>query len=59
MDDGYARGTRVRAIKTRNEVTEGDEGTVVAAWVRATPLVQWDKDGGMRPLRKRNMVVIG
>jgi hypothetical protein len=58
VSDGYVYGTRVRATKTRNEVNEGDTGTVIAAWLRATPLVRWDKDGGSRPLRKRNMEVI-
>ena len=56
--DLYTNGTRVRATKTRNEVNEGDTGTVVAAWLRATPLVLWDKDGKSRPLRKSHMQVI-
>lgn len=58
MSGGYLYGTRVRATKTRNEVSEGDTGTVTAAWLRATPLVQWDKDGKSRPLRKSHMEII-
>jgi hypothetical protein len=52
------RGSRVRAVKGINEIEAGDTGTVTAAWVKATPLVQWDKDGKQRPIRKSRLELI-
>ena len=49
------RGTRVRAREARGEVSEGDTGTVTAAWDKAKPLIQWDKDGIQRILHRKRL----
>lgn len=53
--DGLLRfGTRVRATETKNEVTAGDEGSVIAAWTKAIVLVQWD-NGKTLPLHRKRL----
>lgn len=52
------RGTRVRATQGVREISAGDEGEVIAAWIRAKPLVRWDKDGVPRTVHRKRLELI-
>jgi hypothetical protein len=53
LEGQLRHGTRVRATESKNEVTKGDEGEVVAAWVKANVLVKWDNGTTTSLHRKR------
>lgn len=47
------KGTRVIATQSVGEITKGDTGSVVAAWVRANVCIKWDSGKVMTIHRKR------